>query len=65
MNKPNFIELVVALKRGSSKGVGFKLTKPGNFNGVWDEKVVDVWFMKMKDNFRATKVGGHSAVELA
>jgi hypothetical protein len=32
----------VALKGGSSKGVGFKPTKPGNFDEVWDRKVVDV-----------------------
>jgi hypothetical protein len=34
--------LVVALKGGSSKGVGFKPAKPGNFDEVWDRKVVDV-----------------------
>jgi len=36
MNRPNFIELVVALKGGSSKGVGFKPAKLGNFDGVRD-----------------------------
>jgi quercetin dioxygenase-like cupin family protein len=34
MNRPDFTELVVALKGGSSKGVGFKPTKPRNFDGV-------------------------------
>jgi len=34
MNRPNFIKLVAALKRGSSKGVGFQPTKLGNFDGI-------------------------------
>jgi hypothetical protein len=34
MNRPNFSELVAALKGGSSKGVGFQLVKPENFDGV-------------------------------
>jgi hypothetical protein len=42
MNRFNFIELVKALKRGSSKNVGFKLVKSGNFDGVQNWKVVDV-----------------------
>jgi hypothetical protein len=42
MNRFNFIELVKALKRGSSKNVGFKLAKSGNFDGVQNRKVVDV-----------------------
>jgi hypothetical protein len=41
MNRPDFIELVVALKGGSSKGVGFKPTKPKNSDGVQDWKVID------------------------
>jgi hypothetical protein len=41
MNRPDFIELVVDLKGGSSKGVKFKPVKPGNFDGVQDWKVVD------------------------
>ncbi len=65
MNRPDFIELVVALKRGSSKGVGFKPAKPGNFDGVQDWKVIDAWLTKMEDCFHATKVGQHSTVELA
>jgi hypothetical protein len=36
MNKPNFSELVAALKRGSSKSARFQLAKPGNFDGVHD-----------------------------
>ncbi len=36
MNRPDFKELVVALKGGSSKSVGFKLTKPGNFDRIQD-----------------------------
>jgi hypothetical protein len=34
MNRPDFTELVAALKGGSSKGVGFKFVKPRNFDGV-------------------------------
>ncbi len=65
MNRPDFNELVVALKGGSSKCVGFKLARPGNFDGAWDRKVVDVWLAKMEKYFHAAKVGRHSAVELA
>jgi hypothetical protein len=65
MERLNFIELVEALKRGSSKSVGFKPTKPENFDGVRDRKVVDVWLSKMEDYLHVVKVGRHSAVELA
>jgi hypothetical protein len=41
MNRLDFIELVVALKRGSSKGVGFKPAKPRNFDGIRDWEVID------------------------
>jgi hypothetical protein len=34
MNRPDFNELVAALKAGSSKGVEFKPVKPDNFNGA-------------------------------
>jgi len=34
MNKPDFIELVEALKGGSFKNIGFKFAKPENFDGV-------------------------------
>jgi hypothetical protein len=36
MNRPDFNELVTALKGGSSKGVEFKLAKPENFDGARD-----------------------------
>jgi hypothetical protein len=65
MNRPNFTKLVVALKGGSSKGVGFKPAKPGTFDGARDRKVVDAWLAEMEDYFHAAKVGWHSAVELA
>ncbi len=42
MNRPDYNELVTALKGGSSKGVGFKPARPGNFEGARDRKVVDV-----------------------
>jgi hypothetical protein len=41
MNRPDFTELVAALKGRSSKGGRFKLTKLGNFDGIRDRKVVD------------------------
>jgi hypothetical protein len=34
MNRPNFIKMVEALKKGSFKSVGFKSTKHGNFDRV-------------------------------
>ncbi len=55
----------MALKRGSSKGVGFKPAKPRNFDGVWDRKVVDVWLAEMEDYLHAVEIGWHSVVELA
>jgi hypothetical protein len=42
MNRPDFIRLVEALKGRSCKNVGLKLAKFGNFDGVRDQKVVDV-----------------------
>ncbi len=36
MNRPDFSELVTALKGGSSKNAGFQPAKPGNFDGVRD-----------------------------
>jgi hypothetical protein len=57
MNRLDFIELVAAFKRGSSKGVGFKLVKPKNFDGVRDQKVVNAWLAKMEDYIHVTKIG--------
>jgi hypothetical protein len=57
MNRFNFIRLVETLKGGSSKSVRFKLVKLGNFDGVQNQKVVDVWLGEMEDYFHATKVG--------
>ncbi len=65
MNKPDFSDLVAALKGGSSKNPGFQPAKPGNFDGVRDRKVVDTWLAEMEDYIHAAKVGRHSAVELA
>ncbi len=65
MNRPDFNELVAALKGGASKDARFQPTKPGNFDGGQDRKVVDAWLAKMEDYLHATKVGRHSAVELA
>jgi hypothetical protein len=42
MNRPDFGELVAALKTGTSKGERFQSAKPGNFDGACDRKVVDV-----------------------
>jgi hypothetical protein len=55
--------LVVALKKKSLKGVGFKLAKLENFDGIWDRKVVDKRLAKMEDYFHVTKVGRHSTME--
>jgi hypothetical protein len=41
MNRLDFTKLVTTLKGGSLKGVGFKPTKPRNFDGIRDWKVVD------------------------
>jgi hypothetical protein len=57
MNRPNFIELVVALKGRSLKGVGFKPAKLGNFDGARHRKVVDAWLVEMEDYFHVAKVG--------
>jgi len=65
MNKPNFNELVVTFKGRASKDAKFQPVKPGNFDGAHDRKVVDVWVAEMEDYLHATKVGQHSAVELA
>ncbi len=65
MNRPDFIELVTALKGGPSKNPRYQPAKPGNFDGVHDRKVVDAWLAKMEDYIHAAKVERHSAVELA
>jgi len=65
MNRPDFNELVVAFKGGSSKNAGYQLAKPGNFDSTCDRKVVDAWLAEMEDYIHAAKVGRHSAVELA
>jgi hypothetical protein len=65
MNRPNFGELVVAIKGRSFKSVGFQLAKPGNFDGVCNRKYMDAWLAKMEDYIHAAKIGRHLAVELA
>ncbi len=65
MGRPNFGELVAALKTGAAKGERFQPAKPKNFDGVRDCKVVDVWLVEMDDYLHAAKVGRNSAVELA
>jgi len=65
MGRPDFGELVAALKTGAAKGERFQPVKPGNFNGARDRKVVDAWLAEMDDYLHAAKVGRHSAVELA
>ncbi len=65
MGRPNFGELVAALKTGAAKGERFQPAKPKNFDGVRDRKVVDVWLVEMDDYLHAAKVGRNSAVELA
>jgi hypothetical protein len=65
MGRPDFRELVVALKTGAAKGERFQLAKPGNFDGARDRKVVNAWLAEMDDYINAAKVGRHFAVELA
>jgi hypothetical protein len=60
MNRPDFGELVAALKTGTSKGERFQPAKPGNFNGARDRKVVDAWLTEMEDYIHAAKIGRHS-----
>jgi hypothetical protein len=65
MGRPDFGELVAALKTGAAKGERFQPAKPGNFDGARDRKVVNAWLAKMDNYIDATKVGWNSAVELA
>jgi hypothetical protein len=65
INRPDFSELVAALKGGPSKNARYQPAKPRNFNGARDRKVVDAWLAKMEDYIHAAKVGRHSAMELA
>jgi hypothetical protein len=65
MNRPDFSELVTALKGEASKDARFQPTKPENFDGARDRKVVDAWLVEMEDYLHAAKVGRHLAVELA
>jgi hypothetical protein len=65
MNRPNFSELVAALKTRTSKGERFQPAQPGNFDGASDRKVVDAWLAEMDDYLHAAKVGRHFAMELA
>jgi hypothetical protein len=65
MGRPDFGELVAALKTGAAKGERFQPAKPGNFDGARDRKVVDAWLVEMDDYLHAAKVGRNFAVELA
>jgi hypothetical protein len=65
MNRPDFSELVTALKGRASKDVRFQPAKPGNFDGAHDRRVMDAWLAEIEDYLHAAKVGQHSAVELA
>jgi hypothetical protein len=65
MGRPDFGELVAALKTGAAKGERFQPAKPGNFDGARDRKVVDAWLAEMDNYLHAAKVGRNSAVELA
>jgi hypothetical protein len=63
MNRPDFNDLVAALKGGSSKNARYQPAKPGNFDSAHDRKVMDVWLAKMEDYKHAIKVGQHSVVD--
>jgi len=47
INRLDFSDLVAALKGGASKDARFQPTKPGNFDGACDRKVVDAWLAEM------------------
>ncbi len=49
MGRPDFGELVAALKMGAAKGERFQPAKHGNFDGARDHKVVDAWLAEMDD----------------
>jgi hypothetical protein len=57
MNRPDFSELVSALKGGASKDARFQFAKPRNFVGARDRKVVDAWLAGMENYLHAAKVG--------
>jgi len=57
MNRPDFSELVAALKGGTSKDARFQPAKPENFDGARDRKVVDAWLAELEDYLHAAKVG--------
>jgi len=57
MNRPDFNELIITLKGGSSKGVEFKPAKLENFDGARDRKVVDACLTEMEDYLHVAKVG--------
>jgi hypothetical protein len=65
INRPDFSELIAALKGGPSKNARFQPAKPENFDGARDRKVVDAWLAEMEDYLHIAKVGRHSAVEFA
>ncbi len=65
MGRPDFGELVAALKTRAAKGERFQLAKPENFDGARDRKVMDAWLAEMDDYFHAAKVGWNSVVEFA
>jgi hypothetical protein len=64
MGRPDFGELVAALKTGAAKGERCQPAKPGNFDGARDRKVVDAWLAEMDNYLHAAKVGRNSAMEL-
>jgi hypothetical protein len=58
MNRPDFSELVVALKGGASKDARFQPAKPRNFDGARDRKVVDAWLAEMEDYLHVARLDG-------
>ncbi len=65
MSRPDFGQLVAALKTGAVKGERFQLAKPENFDSAHDHKGVDAWLAEVDDYLHAAKVGRNFAVELA
>jgi len=65
MNRPDFSELVVALKGGASKDVMFQPAKLGNSMMFVTERLWALGLQRWEDYLHAAKVRRHLAVELA
>jgi len=58
MNRPDFNKLVMTLKGRASKDVKFQPTKPENFDGAHDRKVVDIGLQKWRIIYMPPRLNG-------